>query len=135
IASCLVKKSLMRKLLLSALGALLAFLSIAQELKVTGPDGRLEVLFFVENGNPFYKVRYDGTSFLEKSPLGLKTSIGDFAAQLSIKGHKVKALSEDYTLNRSKQSQVHYEANELTATMVNKQQQNLDIIFRVSNND
>lgn len=125
----------MTRFLLCLLGLSIACISTAQEVKVTGPDGRLEVTIAAINGSPAYRVLYSGKVFLENSPLGLKTNIGDFTHDLMLTNHKMAKLSEDYTLNRSKQSQVHYEANELTATFTNAKRQSVDVIFRVSNHD
>ncbi|MCF3107369.1 glycoside hydrolase family 97 protein [Niabella sp. CC-SYL272] len=107
----------------------------AQELHVKGPDGRLDVVLSVAEGRPAYEVRYNGKVFLEKSPLGLNTTIGDFSCGLKLMDHRIKMITEDYTLNRSKHSQVHYEASELVATFANTEKQAMDIIFRVSNHD
>lgn len=125
----------MIKFLICLWGLSTAYTSVAQELKVTGPDGKLEVTVFTDKDNPAYKIQYNGKVFLENSPLGLKTTMGDFTHGLALTNHKTAKLSEDYTLNRSKQSQVHYEANELTATFTNAEKQSVDVIFRVSNND
>ena len=125
----------MKRLLLVIFGWVAALVSGGQELKVTGPDGRLQVMLSVANGSPVYKVTYNGTVFLEPSPLGLQTTIGDFTHDLELSAHRITKITEDYTLNRSKRSQVHYTANELVATFVNAKKQLVDVIFRVSDHD
>lgn len=48
---------------------------------------------------------------------------------------KENKIDKTYTQDRIKQSQIHYQANELTCTFTNKEKKNINIIFRVSNND
>ena len=45
-----------------------------------------------EGGIPSYQVFYDGVTFIEKSPLGMKTTIGDFTSSLSL-GSEIKETS------------------------------------------
>ena len=56
----------------------------AEDKKITCPDGKLVVTVFVENGSPFYSVSLNNKQFLEKSPLGINTSIGDFSSELTL---------------------------------------------------
>ena len=56
------------------------------------PDGRLKVVVSDEGGIPSYQVFYDGVTFIEKSPLGMKTTIGDFTSSLSL-GSEIKETS------------------------------------------
>ncbi|MFT4093788.1 MAG: glycoside hydrolase family 97 catalytic domain-containing protein [Niabella sp.] len=126
---------MMQKVFLLITGLVIRSYVAAQELKITGPDGRLEVRVSLDHGAAAYKIIYNGKVFLENSPLGLMTTMGDFSKNLELVAQKTTVLAEDYTLNRSKQSLVHYSANELTATVSNTEKQSIDIIFRVSNND
>ena len=72
---------------------------------------------------------------LNSSPLGLKTSIGDFSTGLKSIGCQVQTTDETYSLPHAKVSRVHYLANELTCTYLKNNQDTLQIVFRVSNND
>ncbi|MGJ7029965.1 glycoside hydrolase family 97 catalytic domain-containing protein [Niabella hirudinis] len=125
----------MKHLFFVAFGLTMAFISRSQELKVTGPDGHLDLMLSVADGRPVYKLHYNGKTFLENAPLGLNTTMGDFTRDLVLTGHRTKKITETYTLNRSKQSQVHYEANELVATFQNAKKQQVDMVFRVSDHD
>lgn len=107
----------------------------AQEHKVTGPDGHLAVQLSVQSGKPVYTVSYKGKVFLEPSPLGLQTNVGDFSTGMKITGSKAGKVDESYTLNRGKASRIHYKANELTVTLENEKKQSISLCFRVSNND
>lgn len=105
----------------------------AQE--VQAPDSALNVSVNLKDGSPFYQVKYNGTTILKPSPLGLKTSIGDFSTELQSTGYNIRAIDETYSLPHAKVSRVHYRANELICTYLNKNKDTLQIIFRVSNND
>lgn len=72
---------------------------------------------------------------LESSPLGMETNVGDFYRGLQLKEHKVTALDTVYEQSRIKASRIHYWANELLCSFVNGEGKNVQITFRVSNND
>lgn len=107
----------------------------AQDHIVAGPDGNLKVQLLIKSGKPFYTVSYKGKVFLEPSPLGMQTNIGDFSDGMKITDSKAGKVDEEYTLNRGKASQIHYVANELLVTLENEKKQLIQICFRVSNND
>ena len=46
---------------------------------IKGPDNQLAVSLSLTKGKPHYSVTYQGEVFLESSPLGLNSSIGDFS--------------------------------------------------------
>lgn len=107
----------------------------AQDQIVTGPDGNLKVQLLVRSGKPLYTVSYKGKVFLEPSPLGMQTNIGDFSDTMKIVDSKAGKVDEEYTLNKGKASKIHYVANELLVTLENGQKQAIQVCFRVSNND
>lgn len=123
----------MKKIVL--LSALLAISSALTAQEVQGPDGALKVNVELKDGSPVYSVHYNNKTFLEPSPLGLKTSIGDFSARLKQLGHQVRTIDETYTMPHAKVSRVHYQANELVCNYLNEKGDTLQVIFRVSNND
>ncbi len=126
----------MKKYLFIVVLYALSFCAIAQEqIQVKGPDSKLEVKVGINEGRPFYTVRYNGEVFLEPSPLGLKTSIGNFSDSMTYVSHKSRTIKETYELKKSKVSQVNYEANELISRYLNANGDTLHIIFRVSNYD
>ncbi|MFB9863761.1 glycoside hydrolase family 97 protein [Rufibacter immobilis] len=111
------------------------FLTQAQNTTVQSPDGRLQVEVLLQNGQPQYRVSYAGESILENSPLGLKTNLIDFSSNLTLEGSKQSKIDQTYSQEKIKRSQVHYLANELECTFVNKDKKVLQVVFRVSNND
>lgn len=72
---------------------------------------------------------------LEESPLGLESTIGDFSTGLTFLSESKKHIEENYYLPNGKTSRIHYLANELTVSYLNKNKDTLQVLFRVSNND
>ena len=72
---------------------------------------------------------------LDNSPLGFVADAGDFATGVSFVKADESQYIDDYTLDRSKRSSIHYEANQLTVRLRNAQHHDYTITFRVSNND
>lgn len=109
----------------------------AQSVSVNGPDGKLQLTVSCPsaNGEVSYAVTYNGRQMLESSPLGMETNVGDFYRGLQLKEHKVTALDTVYEQSRIKASRIHYWANELLCSFVNGEGKNVQITFRVSNND
>ena len=107
----------------------------AQQASVSGPDSQLKVEVSVEAGNPFYSVTYKGKTILEKSPLGFVSNVGDFSKGMTYVEQKTRSVKENYRMDRIKQSEVEYHANELTVTLQNADKRPMDITFRVSDND
>ena len=109
----------------------------AQSVSVNGPDGKLQLTVSCPsaNGEVSYAVTYNGKQMLESSPLGMETNVGDSYRGLQLKEHKVTALDTVYEQSRIKASRIHYWANELLCSFVNGEGKNVQITFRVSNND
>ena len=109
----------------------------AQSVSVNGPDGKLQLTVSCPsaNGEVSYAVTYNGKQMLESSPLGMETNVGDFYRGLQLKEHKVTALDTVYEQSRIKALRIHYWANELLCSFVNGEGKNVQITFRVSNND
>ena len=107
----------------------------AQQAVVTSPNGFLSVSVIVTDGKPLYAVTYKGKTFLEPSPLGLKTNEGDFASGMKYLEKEENKVDKRYNQSRIKQSQVHYVANELICTFENAQQRKIRVAFQVSNHN
>ncbi|WP_317174484.1 glycoside hydrolase family 97 protein [Flavobacterium sp. MR2016-29] len=115
---------------------LFSFLNINAQSVVKSPDGKLKVFLSVSNGLPLYSVTYNEKTFLENSPLGLKTSVGDFSTGLVLNTDvNQNKIDEKYELLTIKQRNVHYEANEAVFSFTKENKLAIDVIFRVSNNN
>jgi alpha-glucosidase len=99
------------------------------------PDGKLGVEVFVTRQNTLaYTVERDGDPVILDSDLGLQLTAADFTQGIRIKEHSpVKSIADEYRMRVGKKSNISYKANEQTITVVNPQQQELAVTFRVSN--
>jgi len=112
------------------------FLNINAQSVVKSPDGKLSVSVSISNGMPVYSILYNQKTFLENSPLGLKTNVGDFTKGLSLKSEPIQnKINETYQLPNIKQSNVQYEANEAVFSFTKESRPAIDVIFKVSNNN
>ena len=107
----------------------------AEDVKIASPDGKVNVTISDQGGIPTYMITYDGRVMLNPSRLGLKASIGDFTAGITIKEQKQSRIDQKYEMTRIKTSQVHYVATEAVIAMQNAQGWPLTVTFRVSNHD
>lgn len=103
--------------------------------EIQSPDGKLVVSLELDQGELLYDINYEGFTAIERSPLGLETSIGSFAAELREVGVEKGTIDERYELPHGKTSDVRYVANELTASYENANGDRLEVVFRVSDND
>ncbi|MEC7784518.1 MAG: glycoside hydrolase family 97 catalytic domain-containing protein [Bacteroidota bacterium] len=104
-------------------------------VKVSSPDKHIAVEVGLQDQKPVYSIHLDDILFMEDSPLGLKTSIGDFSEGLSYAAQGTSVIKETYDLKKAKVSHVEYQANELIVKFVNANQDTLAVQFRVSNSD
>ena len=125
----------MKKLILVATSLLVTLGALAEDVKATSPDGRLVVNVSCEGGRLYYDATLDGQRMLEKSALGLKTSIGDFTRDLSILTSHLSPLTSSYSMRGTKASSHDYKATKAVIDMENKDHQRFSIIFQVSNNN
>ncbi|MBN2863358.1 MAG: glycoside hydrolase family 97 protein [Bacteroidales bacterium] len=125
-----MKKNLLFLLLMSFASPM-----FSQQNTVSGPDGKLILTVLIRDSIPFYSAAFNGIPMLEESPLGLITSIGDFSSGMQISDIKKDKIDKEYLQDKIKRSSIHYEANELTVSFINKKNQKIDVVFRVSNND
>ena len=110
--------------------------SQAREVDAGSPDCRLVVrVACATDGAPTYAVSYDGRPLLEASRLGLITNFANLADSLRLTGWDSRPIDTVYTQTRIKRSQIHYRAIETVCHFENPQGRQLDVVFRISNND
>jgi hypothetical protein len=121
--------------LITAVCLLVGLIPKAQPATVNSPDKKLVVQIFVREGIPHYLVNYNGNRMLDESPLGLIANIDDFSSKMVLKGQKTSTVNKTYSQSRIKRSLISYQANELVCHFENEQKKQMDVTFRVSNND
>ncbi len=110
--------------------------AFAKESKLYGPDGKLCVSISDEGGVPSYSIVYDGVLFLEKSPLGLETNLGDFSRRMTLSEiGPLSSVNDEYQLLTIKNSRPRYRANVQAYTFSQEGKVVYDVIFQVSDCD
>lgn len=109
--------------------------SFSQDLSVSSPDQKLVVKLSLDEGKLYYAVWLQGIEMLEKSPLGLRGNKIDLSANLHLTGKNLRKIDETYTEPKIKASMVRYQANELLCKFENGNKNQLEVVFRVSDND
>ncbi len=110
--------------------------AFAKEGKLYGPDGKLCVSISDEGGIPSYSIVYDGVLFLEKSPLGLETNLGDFSRRMTLSEiGPLSSVNDEYQLLTIKNSRPRYQANVQAYTFSQEGKVVYDVIFQVSDCD
>ena len=130
------KSKKMKKIMLTMLAAASIWSSAwAAEKTFSSPDGKLTVTVDDLGNAASYQVKLEETEMVCRSPLGIKTNMGDYTKQLTMTGCEVKTVKETYDLRTIKQSHVDYEATEAVCSFEQGGKKVMDIIFRVSNRD
>ncbi len=110
-------------------------LTWAGDVTVSSPDGKLQATISEAGGRLSYTATYEGTTVMEPSALGLKTSLGDLTRQLTILESKQQPVSSDYQMRGTKASKAHYEATQATISLQNADSLRFSLVFQVSNHD
>lgn len=125
-----------KKLILLLAVCVQGMVTAAADNEITSPDGKLRVTVGVNGGSPVYSVSYGGQTFLEPSPLGLSTNIGDFTRGMTMADRVARrTVSSTYAIPNIKKSRVDYSASEAVYTFLQGNDTIYDIVFRVSDND
>ena len=124
----------MRTLFLSIL-LTSSVLAWAGDVSVSSPNNKLQVTISDAGGRLHYSATLDGQQMLMPSALGLKTSIGDFTRDMSIKNYEIRTKRYDYQMRGTKASAASYQANCLLMDIQTKDGMKMSITFQVSDND
>ncbi|MBQ9216074.1 MAG: glycoside hydrolase family 97 catalytic domain-containing protein [Prevotella sp.] len=107
----------------------------AEEVKVTSPNGNLEVTVNDQGGRALYRIALNGKPMLTESALGLRSNLGDFVEGLTITAQKIQPVEKHYDMRGTKASHSDFTANELNLTLTNQAELQLIVTFLVSDND
>ena len=107
----------------------------ADDVCVSSPDGNLVVTVNCQNGVVSYSASFYNKTVIERSALGLKTSVGNFTQSLQLLDHETTAIHQKYQMRGTKAAENDYQANRLTLNFRDRDGLGFGIIFQVSNND
>ena len=124
----------MRRVLVFCSGLLAVLPGLAQAA-LSSPDQRLTVQVRVTPDQQLvYSVQREGQAVLLDSRLGLQLEGADLASGLRLHSSSaIKPQRERYTLAVGKRSRIEYRANEQVYRVANGAGQQMQIVFRVSN--
>ena len=126
----------MKKPFITAAALAFAVLTaFATEKTFQSPDSHMAVTVSDEGGRPAYQVALDGTTFVERSLLGVKMNFGDLSKDLTLKDCQVTTVRDEYSLKTIKRSHVVYEATEAVCQFEKQGKPALDVIFRLTGRD
>ena len=106
----------------------------AAEWAVASPNGAIRATVALDEkpGTISYHVSSRGMTVIEKSPLGITTSQGDFTSGMAVASNAVLEINETYALPVGKRSTYVNHANELVLTF-RKNQRAMQLRFRAYN--
>ncbi len=108
--------------------------ALAKSFNVASPDGDLVVsVFLSEQGVPMYNVKCQGMDVVKPSPLGLvydDISLNSSLEMVSVS--QSEKVSDNYQMIAGKRKDCHYSANKRTVSFRNSSNNQLDIVFQVS---
>ena len=119
-----------------AVAHMCAAIALSAEIhgNISGPNGMTDVIILTIDGKAYYQVEHHSNSFVSTSRLGMRTNNGDFS-QLEFVGMETSEVSGSYRLNRSKTSEVDYEATKAVCTFRNPEGKTIQVEFRVGRHD
>ena len=100
---------------------------------VSSPDNKIKVSIATKGNRLSYSVSYANTPALESSPLGIVRDDQQFSENLKFITKTTAAIDETYTLSIGRKLQCRNQANEVTLTFQNENQESVQLIFRAYN--
>ncbi len=114
----------------------LALFRVSAELPVytpyPSPDKSIYMSVFQQNHQTWFNVMLNREVLIDQSPLGIVTSDGVFDKDLKIKNVRSFFRKEKYDLDNGKKSHVKYSYHQVIYSVQNPEGQEMDIIFRIS---
>ena len=107
----------------------------AFDTTIQSPNGNLMVQFmFGARQEPLYSVMLNNQIVIEPSALGLVLNSGDFSKNLKlVTVSPVASVDEKYQMIYGKQTDCHYVANQKVFSLINAQNDTIQIVLRLSN--
>jgi hypothetical protein len=122
-------------LLLSLSSALLGWARNNNPILITSPDGAIVVSVEVnKRGEPLYSVKYNDSTVVRSSRLGLQLKEADLTQNLKIANTgKVETVTDKYTLLSNKRANCSYKANRRVIAFSGNKSYKFSVQFQVSN--
>ena len=127
----------MKRQILFIVCTFMTAVGVAEPVYVASPDGKTVVEIGVNDGTPYYSVKYDGTDVVLKSRLGVTANVGSFSEGMAADFVDVKTSTErvSYTMDNAKKHEVNKEVNMATVTFSNENGKLMSVIFAAEDNN
>lgn len=125
-------KKVLVSLILLASGWLLPMVQ-AKDVRVSSPDGAVTVAVGVNNGKPYYSVKYAGRTLITPSNLGFMLANESLGNKMKITGKRYATKDETWTQPWGEDETVRNNYNELTVDFQEKTGRRMSVVFRVFN--
>jgi hypothetical protein len=100
---------------------------------ISSPNGKLQLIFSLENDKPVYAISYNGNSVIKNSQLGLVRNDASFAENLSlINISQPKTITVKYKMLTGKKKICEYKYVRRVFSLKNETGETIEIIFQVS---
>ncbi len=101
--------------------------------EIKSPDNSITVDFYVEKGEPGYRILKNNQVVLDSSELGMLFDGADLSKNLElVSSSSISSHSDVYEMLHGKQKMITYEANEKSFSLVHGSGVEFDVVFRVS---
>ena len=109
----------------------------AATVEFSSPDKKLRVTVSDDGGRPVYNVAYDGVVFVEDSPLGVRTDLGDWTQGVALAdtAFRIGMKEIKYDLRTIKRSHVDVQATRAVCPFYKDGKRVMDVEFHVSGHD
>lgn len=123
-----MKKSILFGLLLFLLA------SCGPKHQITSPNGRIAVCLTLNKaGEPCYNLKFDDEELIRPSRLGVKSTEGDLCGEFTLQGVEYFSHFESWEPVWGQFAEIYDHYNALKATLVNEQNETLQIEMRLFN--
>jgi alpha-glucosidase len=122
-------------LLLLALVGINVWAKAQQVAQLRSPDKSIALnVFLSATGEIQYGLQKSGANVIQPSALGVMMKEHDFTQRMKLVGiSNSERITDSYRTKNAKKSSIHYQANQLIVSFINKEEKNMDMIFRLSN--
>ena len=109
--------------------------NVVKRTLITSPDKKIIAEVFLSNNNTaVYNIKYSGKTILQNSALGILREDADFANGMQwLSSSEQKTVKDEYKMLTAKKSSIKYTANKRTISLLNKNDDAVNIVFQVSN--
>jgi len=105
----------------------------SEELAVSSPDGKIQVVLILEDGAPYYQVSYSGLKVIKPSKLGFKFKSNSLDQNLALVDSTWQSVDEIWTQPWGEVKDIRNHYNELAVTLEESTaaQRRMGVVFRV----